>query len=295
VRPYYWTSTTVAGQTAKVWSFDLESGIIVEEGKGTVGLYSWPVRGSSSLVSKTGQTTSYAAGDDGNLQMGVALPATRFTAGAGDEINCVTDNLTGLMWTKDADLYGNASFWSDGLGYANSLDLCGYTDWRLPNKNELYSLIDRSQSAPALASSHPFTNVKTDKKYWTSTSNAYFRDDAWQVDLSSGSVNVTAKSDSGGDAGYYLFVRGCSGLPVEISDTGNFYSSLTEAYAVADSGNTILMRTATLSDAIVMTRELAVIIKGGYDCSFSTSSGYTSISGLTVNKGSVTIANVIIK
>jgi hypothetical protein len=44
---------------------------------------------------ETGQTTSYATGDDGDLEMGVAWPSPRFTV-SGD---CVTDNLTGLMWT----------------------------------------------------------------------------------------------------------------------------------------------------------------------------------------------------
>jgi hypothetical protein len=295
VRPYYWTSTTSAGETDNVWSFDLESGIIEEEGKGTVGLYTWPVRGSSSLVPRTGQITAYATGDDGDLRAGVSLPSTRFTSGTGDESDCVTDNLTGLMWTKNANLYGSASFWAEGLGYANSLDLCGYTDWRLPNKNELFSLIDRSQSAPALTSSHPFTNVKTDKRYWTSTSNAYFRDEAWQADLSSGSVDVTEKSDNGGDAGYYLFVRGCSGKPVTNVGAGDYYSSISAAYAAAGSGDTILARTVVLDENLNLARNLTVVLKGGYDCGFSSASGYTIISGLTISRGTVKIDRVTIQ
>jgi hypothetical protein len=50
-------------------------------------------------VPKTGQTTSYALGDDGDLQMGIAWPEPRFT---DNEDGTVTDNLNGLMWTKDA-------------------------------------------------------------------------------------------------------------------------------------------------------------------------------------------------
>ncbi|MBF0538082.1 MAG: hypothetical protein HQL03_07505, partial [Nitrospirae bacterium] len=46
---------------------------------------------------QTGQTTSYYAGDDGALQKGVVWPNPRFTVNSDQT---VTDNLTGLMWTK---------------------------------------------------------------------------------------------------------------------------------------------------------------------------------------------------
>ena len=59
---------------------------------------------------QTGQTKCYnsggteiscsGTGQDGELQMGVDWPDPRFTV-SGD---CVTDNLTGLMWAKNANL-----------------------------------------------------------------------------------------------------------------------------------------------------------------------------------------------
>ena len=51
--------------------------------------------GAPAPVAKTGQTTSFASGDDGDLQEGVASPSPRFTNN-GD--GTVTDNLTGLIW-----------------------------------------------------------------------------------------------------------------------------------------------------------------------------------------------------
>ena len=42
-------------------------------------------------------------------------------------------------------------------------------DWRIPNRNELKSLIDRSQFKPAIPFDHPFKNVQSGV-YW-STSN----------------------------------------------------------------------------------------------------------------------------
>lgn len=55
---------------------------------------------------KTGQITSYDTGaiDDGDLQRGVAWPSPRFTTGTGAGVDCVTDNLTGLMWAENGNL-----------------------------------------------------------------------------------------------------------------------------------------------------------------------------------------------
>lgn len=53
-----------------------------------------------SEVPRTGQITSYAAGDDGDIQAGLSLPEPRFTDN-GD--GTVTDNLTGLIWLKNAE------------------------------------------------------------------------------------------------------------------------------------------------------------------------------------------------
>jgi DNA-binding beta-propeller fold protein YncE len=52
-------------------------------------------------VSKTGQAISCADGDDGALQKGVVWPIPRFT---DNQNGTVTDNLTGLMWIKNAQI-----------------------------------------------------------------------------------------------------------------------------------------------------------------------------------------------
>src|SRR5262245_39263605 len=59
-----------------------------------------PVSGALAPVPRTGQTTSYAAGDDGALQKGVVLPTPRFT---DNNNGTLTDNLTGLIWLKKAN------------------------------------------------------------------------------------------------------------------------------------------------------------------------------------------------
>ena len=150
-------------------------------------------------VPKTGKTTSSAAGDDGDLEKGVAWPSPRFTDN-GD--GTVTDNLTGLIWLKNANCGGTMT-WANALTYCHTLSSgsCGLSDgsvegdWRLPNRRELLSLIDDGRSDPALPSGHPFTGVLS-SYYWSSTAFAFGTSLAWSVYLFVGSVNGIEKSDT---------------------------------------------------------------------------------------------------
>lgn len=135
-------------------------------------------------VSKTGQTTSYTTGDDGHLQRGVALPNPRFTD-HGD--GTVTDNLTGLIWTKNAQQIPGIMNWQAALTACNDLDFAGYTDWRLPNIRELQSLVDYGEADPALSLGYPFDNVIA-INYWSSTTYESNSDNAWCVSISFGYV-----------------------------------------------------------------------------------------------------------
>ncbi|MGV7224556.1 MAG: DUF1566 domain-containing protein [Nitrospinales bacterium] len=137
-----------------------------------------------SPIPKTGQTISYAPGDDGDLQMGVPWPDPRFTDN-GD--GTVTDNLTGLIWLKNANCFGGQN-WKEAIDASNNLanGQCGLSDgsvpgdWRLPNFRELYSVIDFSISPIPLPPGHPFTGVQVDS-YWSSTTSADDSGDAWIV------------------------------------------------------------------------------------------------------------------
>lgn len=139
-------------------------------------------------VPKTGQTTVYRTGDDGTYQKGVASPSPRFTDNAD---GTVTDNLTGLMWTKNANIWGGL-VWNTAVNNCQGYSLAGYSDWRLPNLREMGTLIDYREYNPALPSGHPFTGVQW-WYYWSSTT---FADDtayAWIVYLGAGGGNVDNK------------------------------------------------------------------------------------------------------
>jgi hypothetical protein len=125
-------------------------------------------------VAKTAQTISYATGDDGDLQKGVAWPVPRFTDNGN---GTVADNLTGLIWTQDADCAGTKN-WYDALDYCNALadGTCNLSDgsiagdWRLANIKEYFSLIDFANYNPALPNDHPFGNIVL-YRYWSGTSS----------------------------------------------------------------------------------------------------------------------------
>ncbi len=148
-------------------------------------------------VPKTGQTTSDATGDDGDLEKGVAWPNPRFT---DNEDGTVTDNLTGLIWLNNANRFGQST-WSQALADCNSLAVDGSDltdgsiagDWRLPNIRELHSLIDFGNYGPALPGGHPFTNVQS-YYYWSSTTYENNSDHAWNVFMGNGSVYHYDKS-----------------------------------------------------------------------------------------------------
>jgi hypothetical protein len=133
----------------------------------------------SVALPKTGQTTCYDAtpavvacdgtGQDGDLQTGVTEPSPRFVVGTAAEVDCVTDSLTGLMWVGAPSLTGGD--WASALTAANGLNLCGYTDWRLPNLVELGSLLNYSVADnAAVLNAAGFSNIGS--WYWTSTTNA---------------------------------------------------------------------------------------------------------------------------
>jgi hypothetical protein len=181
---------------------------------------------SPSRVPQTGQIACYdefnvetpctGTGQDGYYQTGAAWSATRFD---DNQDQTITDQFTNLMWTLDAQTPGpvgdpnldpvlcvpaEKKTWQDALDYVkfclNSATdpFLGYRDWRLPNKNELASLLDRSQVIPALPSGNPFGDsvIAADGSggHWTSTTFLRNRSSAWIVDMNYGDILPNPKA-----------------------------------------------------------------------------------------------------
>ncbi len=164
--------------------------------------------GGLSRLARTGQTGCWdstgtsipctGTTQDGELKAG-AWVSPRFTD-TGD--GTVQDNLTGLIWLKNANCFGVQS-WTGALNVRNTLanGSCGLTDgsargaWRLPNVRELHSLIDFGRfGPPTLPPGHPFTGV-TFASYWSSSTHARFPTSAWSASLGNGYVSYDSKTD----------------------------------------------------------------------------------------------------
>ena len=177
---YYWTSTTEASwPDVMAWVVDMTDAD-VETDRKTHGNYVWPVRSGTGgscadsvvCLPQTGQTVSYDANtpqrDDGALRMGVAWPSPRFIDHGNGTF---TDNLTGLMWQTPAYIKGYGRNWIDSFSDLKALRTGNYTDWRMPNLNEIISIIDYSAAQPNIYPGYPFIQgVIGSTLYWTSTS-----------------------------------------------------------------------------------------------------------------------------
>jgi hypothetical protein len=154
----------------------------------SAGVIQLPQTGQTKCYNTAGAEISCAGtGQDGNLRTGVVWPNPRFSASG----NCVTDNLTGLMWSRDGSLAGTRN-WQGALDWVDSLNsgggLCGYTDWRLPNRRELKSLVNRQQpNSAGWLNTQGFSAVQGNY-YWSSSSYVPDTLSAWVVHMYDGYV-----------------------------------------------------------------------------------------------------------
>ncbi|MCL1066333.1 DUF1566 domain-containing protein [Shewanella olleyana] len=127
-------------------------------------------------------------------------PDERYTV---NEDGTVTDLATGLMWAQCvAGLDGTlcdggtaeAMDWGDALAYAQSHDLAGHSDWRLPNNKELFSLIDFNTVSPAInLNIFPST---TQEYTWSSSPMIEFSQDSWFINFKTGLNWFKGRSDA---------------------------------------------------------------------------------------------------
>jgi hypothetical protein len=166
---------------------------------------------------KTGQTMCFdatgtavacpAGGQDGGLQKGLSRSYTDNGDGT------ITDNRTGLTWEKLGD-DGSIHDWDNTYSWAtaisakvatlNATSFAGHSDWRLPNVNELQSLIDYGTANPAVSSAFhngcvpgcasTACSCTRSATYWPSTSVQTSPTLAWTVFFGSGLVGNGAKS-----------------------------------------------------------------------------------------------------
>ena len=102
----------------------------------------------------------------------------------------VEDRLTGLIWHKNANLFGFPLSWKEAFDFIQELNnskASNISNWRLPSRGELFSLVSHQQINPSLPDTHQFENV-FNGYYWTQTECARLPDQAWYVHFGGGRV-----------------------------------------------------------------------------------------------------------
>jgi len=198
--------TATAADVAAGRTFTSRAGIAIT---GTAETFTTTI-GNGLL--RTGQSSFYGPGSDGDVQAGTG--ASFVDNGDGT----ITDKRTGLMWEKKSDdgsvhdqdnVYG----WSNGWDphwmngtlktvFLDSLNaepcFAGHCDWRIPNAVELESVRNLERVYPSTygvfrARCAPGCSVSTCSctraaPYWTSTTSVRFPDGAWYVGFDFGQL-----------------------------------------------------------------------------------------------------------
>jgi hypothetical protein len=173
---------------------------------------------------KTGQTTAYGTGSDGDLQKGASQSFTDNGDGT------ITDNTTGLMWEKKDQSGLVPHAWNQtytwcgaSCGITNIMDgtitttflavlnggsgFAGHTDWRIPNANELESIRNLENVTPATDSAFntgcvasctvTMCSCTESLNYWSSTTYQTNPLSAWSVGFDVGALHTLLKSSIG--------------------------------------------------------------------------------------------------
>ncbi len=176
------------------------------------GVIQLPQTGQTKCYDTTGTEINCAStGQDGEIRAGVAWPNLRFTDNSDGTI---TDKLTGLMWLKDGNCFGIQTWFNslDKIADFNARPAnyncqdytASYADWRLPNINELESLLHTDQPFPSTwLNEQGFKNVQYNW-YWSSTTRSTDGSAgccAWTMSLMVGWIATQSKD---GWEGIYL-------------------------------------------------------------------------------------------
>ncbi|MDX1959994.1 MAG: DUF1566 domain-containing protein [Leptospiraceae bacterium] len=171
------------------------------------------------LPMKTGQTTSYSLGDDGQYQIGRARTYTDNLGGT------ITEDSSGLIWqkcsrgqTNNPSCSGSATTanWTTAGSYCTGLILAGKT-WRLPTMNELANLVDYSRSSPPSVNT-TFFPATVANYYWSFSTYSLDTTNAWLVNFNLSDVINLVKTDN-----YYVrCISGTNNTPSTIfTDNSN--------------------------------------------------------------------------
>lgn len=171
----YWSSTDYGADTTKAYYANYYHGFVGPDTKTNLKAIRCVSPGSSYTV----PTPAFTDNGDGT----------------------VTDSTSGLVWqkcsmgqTNDSTCSGTATQpdWDTALSYCNTLTLAGKS-WRLPNVNELRTILDRSLATGPLINSTYFPGTVNDW-YWSSSTSLDTLSEAWHARFTNGTMWTSIKT-----------------------------------------------------------------------------------------------------
>ncbi|MDP1785584.1 MAG: DUF1566 domain-containing protein, partial [Sulfuricurvum sp.] len=90
--------------------------------------------------------------------------------------------ITKLVWQDNIEVETVHGNWQEAINSCENLSLGGFNDWRLPNQEELSSIVDVKRK-PTIQSRFDYG---VSAPYWSSSSNVDNSSDAWYVNFYNG-------------------------------------------------------------------------------------------------------------
>lgn len=121
-------------------------------------------------------------------------PANRFVVLANWNSEAVLDKETGLVWelTPVTDTFT----WAAAAQQCRQHLVGNRRGWRLSSYEELTSLLDATQSNPALPAGHPFQGIGGADSFWTVTQSESDANFAYDVQIANATTWITAAKDN---------------------------------------------------------------------------------------------------
>ncbi len=149
--------------------------------------YILPDTGQTRCYSNSRVITCPSAGEDFYGQDGNYQGVQMSYQDNGD--GTVSDLVTGLMWQQADD--GTTRTWADAGTYCSELSLGDHTDWRLPSRMELSSILDSGRVYPAI---NPVFSCSSEAAaYWSGTISASDSDYVWYTYFAEGGTTANTK------------------------------------------------------------------------------------------------------
>jgi alpha-tubulin suppressor-like RCC1 family protein len=169
-------------------------------------------------------------------------------------------------------LKDNATVWAWGWNLAGQLGDGTTTDSPMP--------VQVSGLAGVAAIAAGYTHsvaLKNDATVWSWGANDYYQ-------LGDGTITQRLTP-----------VKADLQLPCNAQINNICYATISTAYDAAINGDTIKILGIVIAESLNANRGIDVILQGGFDATFATVSGYSSITGLTITSGSLDISGMAVQ